>query len=231
MQTLFALAFLLTPEAPFMPAYLDRIEGTTARYEDCVRVIAEDVALGRRAAERWASEGGGAPALHCLAIADLSAGFPKLAAVRLAEIAERSDAGDMRARARLLAEAAFAWLEAGERDKAQASVDEAREIAPLLPELDFVAAKVFAASEKWQAAADAVTRAEKAGVTAPEAYVIRARAHRKLGRDPDAANDIVAALTLDPYDLDALVMRGELQQAGINIEAYYGDAGGAAARQ
>lgn len=223
MKTIVALAFLLTPEAPFMPAYLDRIEGTTARYDDCVDLIGRDVALGRRAAEAWASEGGGAPALHCLAIADLAAGFPKLAAVRLTEISERGDAGDKRARARLLAEAALAWLDAENPQQAEIAVGDAKKIAPLLPELDFVAAKVFADAEKWQSAADAVTAAEKAGVASPEAFVIRARAHRALGRDADAANDVVAALALDPYDLDALVLRGELQQAGIAIEAYYGD--------
>lgn len=231
MKTLLALSFMLTPEAPFMPAYLDRIQGTTARYQECVRAIADDAALGRQAAEAWATEGGGAPALHCLAIADLANGLPKLAAVRLTEISERSDAGDLRSRARLLAEAALAWLEAGNIPQAEESVKAAKKIAPLLPELDFVAAKAFAAGKNWQAAADAVTAAEKAGVTAPEAYVIRARAHRALGRDMDAADDVVAALTLDPYDLDALVLRGELRQAGVEIEAYYGDADGATPEQ
>lgn len=223
MKILVALAFLLTPEAPFMPAYLDRIEGTTARYDDCIKVIVEDVALGRRAAEAWATEGGGAPALHCLAIADLAAGFPKLAAARLTEISERRDAGDQRSRARLLAESALAWLDADNPQQAEQSVVAAKRIAPILPELDFVAAKVYAVAGKWQAAADAVTAAEKAGVTSTEAYVIRGRAHRALGKDMEAADDVVAALNLDPYDLDALVLRGDLQQAGIEIEAYYGD--------
>ncbi|MFZ5616747.1 MAG: hypothetical protein ACOZAA_05435 [Pseudomonadota bacterium] len=223
MKTLFAIAFLTTPEAPFMPAYLDRIEGTTARYADCVKLIADDLEIGRRAAETWATEGGGAPALHCLAIADLAAGFPKLAAVRLTEISERGDAGDARARARLLAEAALAFLDAGDSQQAEESVAAAKGLAPDLPELDFVAAKAYAAGGKWQAAADAVTAAEDAGLKAPEAYVIRARAHRALGKDFDAADDVVSALTLNPYDLDALVLRGELQQAGVEIEAYYGD--------
>lgn len=223
MKTLFAIAVLMTPEAPFLPAYLDRIEGTTARYADCVKLIADDLEIGRRAAEAWASEGGGAPALHCLAIADLAAGFPKLAALRLTGISERADAGDARARARLLAEAALAFLDAGDAQQAEESVTAAKALAPDLPELDFVAAKAYAAGGKWQAATDAVTAAEDAGLKAPEAYVIRARAHRALGKDFDAADDVVSALTLNPYDLDALVLRGELQQAGVEIEAYYGD--------
>jgi tetratricopeptide (TPR) repeat protein len=224
MKTLFALALLLTPEAPLMPAFLDRVETTSARYAECVQAIADDLQTGRRAAERWAMDGGGAPALHCLAIADLAAGFPKLAAIRLSEIAERSDAGDARARARLLAEAALAWLDAGNPPQAEQSIAEAKRLAAVLPELDFVAAKAFAAGGKWQEAADAVSAAEGAGLKTPEAYIIRAKALRALGKNEAAAEDVVAALTLDPYDIDALTMRGELRQAGIEIEAYYGDA-------
>lgn len=223
MKSIIALVLLLTPEAPLLPAWLDRTEGTSARHSECVRLIADDLETGRRAAEIWASEGGGAPALHCLAIADLAAGFPKLAAVRLTTISERSDAGDGKARARLLAEAALAWLDAKDPQQAERSIAAAKAIEPSLVELDFVAAKVFAAAEKWQAAADAVTAAEKGGVASPESYVIRARARRALGQDREAADDVVAALTIDPFFIDALTLRGELMQAGIEIDAYYGD--------
>lgn len=223
MTILLPLAFMLTPEATLLPAYLDQIGGTTERFAECVKLVAEDVPSGRRAAESWASGGGGAPALHCLAIADLAAGFPKLAAIRLTEIAERRDAGDQRSRARLLAEAALAWAEAGDLQQAEKSTKAAKAMAPVLPELDFVAARIYAEGGEWQAAADAVTAAEKAGVTSAEAYVIRARARRALGKDIEAADDVVAALTINPYDIDALTLRGELRQAGIEIEAYYGD--------
>ncbi|MEK7264734.1 MAG: hypothetical protein AAB227_01425 [Pseudomonadota bacterium] len=225
MKTLIALSFLLTPEAPILPAYLDRSEPTSERYADCVRLIAEDAASGRRAAEVWTSEGGGAPAMHCLAVSDLASGLPKLAAVRLTEISERADAGDGTARARLLAEAALAWLDARDYPQAEGSIAAAKRMAPGLPELDFVAAKVFAGAGKWQGAADAVSAAEEKGLKTPEAYLIRARANRALGKDMAAADDVIAALTLNPLDIEALTLRGELQQAGIEIEAYYGDDG------
>ena len=127
------------------------------------------------------------------------------------------------ARARLLAEATLAWIDARDYQQAEGSILAAKRLAPDLPELDFVAAKAYAAAGKWQAAADAVTAAEDAGLKAIEAYLIRARAQRALGKDMDAAQDVVAALTIDPYNIDALTLRGELQQAGIEIEAYYGD--------
>ena len=214
---------LLTPEAPFLPAYLESTVGASARHEECVRLVIDDIDEGRTGAQRWASEGGGAPAQHCLAIADLAAGYPKLAAIRLRDIADRADAGDDTARARVLAEAALAWLEAGEIAEAEDSLKAAQARASGSPELDFVAAKIYAADNRWQAAADAVSAAEKKGVIAAESYVIRARSLRALGRDDDAADDVVAALTLDPLNIDALTLRGELQQAGIKIEAYYGD--------
>ncbi|OFW99549.1 MAG: hypothetical protein A3E78_00120 [Alphaproteobacteria bacterium RIFCSPHIGHO2_12_FULL_63_12] len=223
MNLLIALSFLLTPEAPILPAYLEREETTSERHADCVRLIADDPASGRRAAESWASEGGGAPALHCLAVSDLAAGLPKLAAVRLTGISERADAGDAKARARLLAEAALAWLDARDYPQAEGSIGAAKRMAPDLAELDFVAAKVFAAAGKHQAAADAVTAAETKGLRTIEAYIIRARANRALGKDMAAADDVVAALSLNPLDIDALTLRGELQQAGIDIEAYYDD--------
>lgn len=219
-QTIIAL---LTPEAPFLPAYLASESSAGPRHQECVRLIVEDLARGREGAQQWALEGGGAPAQHCLAIADLAAGFPKLAAARLTDLAERPDAGDDAARARVLAEAALAWLDAADVARAEDAINEAKARDPALLELNFIAAKIFAADERWQAAADAVTAAEENGLKAPEAYVIRARAYRALGRDADAADDVVAALTLDPLNVDALTLRGELRQAGVEIEAYFSD--------
>lgn len=223
MKAVIAAAFLLTPEAPAQAPALDAAAGTTARHDACIALIAGDVETGRSAARQWATEGGGAPALHCLAVAELAAGYPKLAAVRLSEIAERSDAGDGRARARLYAEAALAFLDANDPSQAEVAVAAAKKIAPVLPELDFVAAKVYAAGEKWPEAESAVDALEKAEMASSEAYLIRARSRRALGRDAEAAEDVAEALNLDPQNLDALVLRGELAQAGVAIDAYYGD--------
>jgi tetratricopeptide (TPR) repeat protein len=217
------LILLLTPEAPFLPAYLASTVGAGERHQQCVRLVVEDLDEGRIGAQRWVSDGGGPPAQHCLAIADLAAGYPKLAAIRLRDLADRAGAGDETTRARILAEAALAWLDAGEIEEGRSAIDAAKARAPTLAELDFVAAKIYVADNRWQAAADAATAAEKGGVKAPEIYLIRAKALRALGRDEDAANDVVTALSIDPLDIDALTLRGELQQAGVKIEAYYGD--------
>ncbi|GAB4517030.1 MAG: hypothetical protein Kow00133_01160 [Amphiplicatus sp.] len=212
-----ASAAALAASEPPPPAQ----EVLDTRYEECVARLGESVAEARKAAERWHADGGGAPALHCLAVADLAAGYPKLAAVRLLELADRPEAGDDLVRARILAQAARAWLEAGETDLAAEALDAAFAKAPGAGELYLTAAKIRLAREEYQAAADAVTKAEEAGFASTDAYVDRARARMALLQHRAAAEDVVAALKLDPMNVEALVLRGELQQLGVAIDANY----------
>ena len=220
------LVALLTPEAPYEAPYLAKTPPVNAeagkhpRYQDCIRLVARDLEIGRIAAQQWTDEGGGALAEHCLAIADIAAGFPKLGAARLAQISDRKDAGDNNARARVLAQAALAWLDGHETEYAKEAINSAVQYAPELGEIYVVAARVFEAAEEWENAAASVTKAADEKLATADTFLIRARAHRALGKDYAAAEDVVTALSIDPFNLDALVMRGELKQAGIEIEAY-----------
>ena len=207
------VALLIALEAASQPV--------ASRYDDCVALVAADLDLGRLAAQQWVDEGGGADARHCLAVADLQAGFPKLAAVRLQDIAERKDAGDDLIRARLLSQSAEAWLEAEDPDRALDALNAAFELAPEAGELHLTAARVFTAQENWQGVIDAVGAAESAGFPTAETYVMRGRAHQAFGAFETAAQDVVNALTLDPVNVNALVLRGELQQAGVVIDVFY----------
>ncbi len=191
------------------------------RYLDCISLVETDLDLGRTAAQRWAAEGGGADAQHCLALADIAAGFTKLGAARLEQTAQRKDAGDDFIRARLLAQASSAWLEAGEVDLAEAAINAAFELAPGAGELYLTAAKVYAAKKKWQQVVAAVRTATQSGFTSADTYVQSARAHIALGDYVAAADDVVDALTLEPTNIDALVLRGEIQQTGVAIDVYY----------
>jgi tetratricopeptide (TPR) repeat protein len=216
------VALLLTPEAPFEAPYLAAAQPAGGlRYQECVALIRKDAKLGREGAQRWVQEGGGAAAQHCQAIADLFAGFPRLAAARFEAVAERPDAGDATARATLYAKASLAWLDAEEPAEAERASAAALAAGPAMPELWIVAAKARSASSKWQAAVDAIKEAEDAGLMTPEAYVIRAKARRALGDDVLAAEDVAAALNIEPLNIDALTLRGDLAQAGVEIEAYY----------
>lgn len=217
------LLMLWTPEAPSV-VQEPVAETADPEYEACVARLGENIKAAREAAARWASEGGGAPAHHCLAVADLAAGFPKLAAIRLEELSERADAGDGPTRARILSQAALAWVEAGDPEQAQSAIDKAFAFAPESGELHLAAAKVHAANDRLQATIDAVTSAEDAGYVSADGYVLRGRARHNLSQHREAADDVVAALSIDPFHLDALVLRGDLARAGIEIEAYYTDA-------
>lgn len=191
------------------------------RYLDCVMLIEADIELGRTAAQQWSSEGGGADAQHCLALADIAAGFPKLGAARLEDIAQRKDAGDDLVRARLLAQAADAWLMGSKTEFADTAIKTAFELAPDSGELHLTAAKVHAAKERWQQAAASVEIAAQAGFVSSNTYVLSGRAYIRLGDYEKAAGEVIKALTLEPTNVDALVLRGEIQQTGVPIEVYY----------
>ena len=191
------------------------------RYADCIQFVEADLELGRIAAQQWVDEGGGAEARHCLAVADLKAGFPKLAALRLQEIAQRKDAGDDYVRARLYEQAAEAWLAAGENAYAEEALDQARALVPDSAELQLTAAKVYAAQNRWKDVVEAVTAAEQGGFVSAETYVLRGRGRYIVGAHELAAEDVVAALTIDPVNVDALVLRGDLAQAGITIDVFF----------
>ena len=202
-----ALAFFLAAPA----------ETISPRYQDCITLVDADLELGRIAAQQWVSEGGGAEARHCLSIADLKAGFPKLAAARLEDISQRKDAGDDYVRARLLSQAAEAWLEGEEPDRAETALTQALALVPDSAELQLTAAKVYAAQERWQEVITAVSKAEDGDFISAGTYVLRGKARLIYGAYEGAADDVVAALTLDPVNVDALVLRGDLAQVGIDI--------------
>lgn len=193
------------------------------RYLDCVTLVENNAEIGRIAAQQWADAGGGAPAQHCLAIADLANDLPKLAAARLQTTADRADAGDDGERARIYSQAAEAWLIAEQPDEAEKAIDLAFGLAPDAVELLLIAAEIYEAQNRSQKVIDAVSAAETQGYGSVKGFVMRARAYYAFGDLYAAADDVVAALSSDPYNVDALVLRGNIQQAGIVIDVEYGD--------
>ena len=212
------ISMLIVAPLETTPTEAALMETVNPRYVECVTLVETDLEAGRRAAQQWVSDGGGAEARHCLSIADIRAGFPKLAALRFEEIAQRKDAGDDYVRARLLAQAVEAWLKAKEPDHAEAALDLALELVPDSAELQLTAAKVYAAQERWQETITAVSRAEDDNIVSAETYVLRGRGRYVIGAYERAAEDVVTALTLDPVNVDALVLRGDLAQVGISID-------------
>ncbi|MEM1397284.1 MAG: hypothetical protein AAGH38_07550, partial [Pseudomonadota bacterium] len=217
---------LLSSDTPPVPDFaspegLEIYKSSDESYRACIKLLAEDTAAGAEGARSWMFSGGGAPAMHCVAVADLALGRPRLAAVRLLELSERRDVGPAGTKATVLAEAALAWLDAEEPEFAVEAIETAIDTEPTRVDLQVVAAKAYASAERWQAASDAVDFVEAANVETAEVFLIRARAMRALGKNQEAAEDVVRTLKIDPFNLDALVLRGELVQSGIYIAANY----------
>lgn len=212
------MKFLIILLAPFTLAPDDASD----RYLDCLVLIEEDVQVGRRAAQLWAEEGGGANAQHCQAIADLAAGFTKLGAARLEDLSQRKDAGDDLVRARIYVQAAEAWLRAEATDNAERAIAAAFELAPDAGELHLTAASIHLAAERYTQVIAAVDTAEQAGFISTKGFIERGKASLATGNAEAAAEDVVNALTLEPYNIDALTLRGDVQRAGITIDVALG---------
>ncbi len=191
------------------------------RYKNCLEAIQNDGAAGRETARQWVHDGGGLMAVHCLSVADLAAGFPKLAALRLQELADSKSTGDILTRARLYAQSSEIWLSADQTEEAQTALDNAFQLAPEAGELFLLSGAINVAKRRWQPTINAITKAEELGFTSSQGYTARGRAYKELTQFNDSANDVAKALTLDAFNLDALVLRGELAQTGITINTRF----------
>lgn len=211
------LAALLTPE----PQDAADFEYPDEAYRACIAGVRKDPEASLLRAQKWLNEGGGAAATHCQAVGDLAAGRPRLAALRLLGLSERSDAGDGLTRARILAQAALAFLEDDAPDHAEGAIKAAYALAPEGGELHLIAAKVYYALGRNQDAVDAVADAERQGLASASGFVTRARAYLALQQPRSAADDVVNALTLDPLNIDALTLRGDLAAMGVEIDATF----------
>jgi tetratricopeptide (TPR) repeat protein len=99
-------------------------------YDACVALAERAPHAGLAHAERWAQEGGGAPATHCAAVALTALGATRRAAERLTALATAPDAGPAPTRAAILAQAGALWLALGDVGAALAALDRAVALDP-----------------------------------------------------------------------------------------------------
>ncbi|MEO0614372.1 MAG: hypothetical protein AAFY83_13785 [Pseudomonadota bacterium] len=210
-----------TPTSNETPRRVSLIYQALPRYEACIAGVRDDLSNGLIKARRWVSDGGGPPAIHCLAIAELAGDTPRLAAIRLSELAERPAAGDAQTRATISAQAAEVFLGLNRPDAALDALTPAFALAPDAGDLFALAARIHVARRRWQQAVDAVDQAEALGFRSLLGLVARARGLKELTQFELAAEDVAAALRIDPFFLDALVLRGELAQTGIQINTNF----------
>ncbi len=180
---------------------------SSERYDDCVALVETDIDRGRAAAQQWADEGGGANAQHCLALADM----PSSARRGL------SRSHNAKTPAMISFARAFFHRRPMHGLKLAKRIWRKRQSTP---HLNWRRAP-YAAQEKWLQVVAAVRSATQAGFVSADTYVHSARAHIALGDYVAAADDVVDALTLAPTNIDALVLRGEIQQTGLAIDVYF----------
>jgi tetratricopeptide (TPR) repeat protein len=196
-------ALPLPPEPPRLA------EGPEA--DRCLVLLRHDPEAAHAFATAWEREGGGEGAQHCAALAILALGDLHRAAERLEALAARSRAGNA-ARAAVFAQAAQAWLMAGDANRAFAATTLALTLTPDDTELLIDRAVALGSLGRFGEAVADLDRALVADPARPEALVFRAAAWRHLDRAEPARRDIERALALEPDNAEALLERGILRQ-------------------
>ncbi len=206
------------------------------RYAACVAAASRTPETALDEALAWRDTGGGLPAEHCAALAQVALHRYQDAAERLDGLVAGIASGrylppgsavnveDMRLD--LLTQAGNAWLLAGKADAAYRDLAEAlADTAPAAPryvELLIDRARALAAMREYAAALDDLNRAARQAPDRADIFAFRAAAWRALGKDDQAMKDAETALLLDPDNPAALLERGNLRRIA-------GDADGARA--
>lgn len=215
---------LLLVGVPVPPAGADEAGEGAARYRDCTELASRNPPAGFEAANAWRSEGGGAPAIHCAALALSALGENEGAAELLEGLAGGGLAeGDPPQAARLLVQAGRAWLAANRLDRAESAQGRAISLVPAGAEPWVDRAITRAAAGRFAEARTDLDRALEIDPEHAEARVLRASALRRLGDPREALADLERVLAADgPVPADALIERGR-------VLAELGDTAGARA--
>ncbi len=196
--------------------------GTATRYENCLRLTAQDPLQAHETARTWAEQGGGLAARHCAAVAMIRYGRPDYAAPDLEQLAVEAAAKRPDLAPDLYAQAAQAWLLARDATRALPLQTEALKRRPR--DVEFLIDRAIirlALKQSWEAIDD-LNSALEFSPRRLEALVYRASAYRQLGTADLAEEDVARALKLRPEAPDALAERGA-------VKALKGDKPGARA--
>jgi tetratricopeptide (TPR) repeat protein len=211
LRTTLLLPLLLAPFAVKAELINPRQE-----YRTCLHLARTKPEDGWEEAIAWGSLGGGEPARHCAAVALIGLGKMEEGARRLEALANQSRGSNL-LRAEMLAQAAQAWLQAGQPEKALADLDTGLGLAPGHPDLLLDKAVVYAQAAHYQKAVEELTTLLKSQPNRVEAMVLRGSAYRYLDKLELAKEDIARALVLDPDVPDALLERGMIRRLEDNV--------------
>jgi tetratricopeptide (TPR) repeat protein len=164
-------------------------------------------------AQHWARNGGGPPARHCAAIAQLGVGQYVEAATTLEALGRELTDRPAAERAELFAQAGAAWLEARDVKKAVGAYTAGLVVDARNAEIWVDRGIAYAAGATWREAASDFTKALTLSPGRPDVLTLRAAAWRNSGDLPRARADVDSALAIDPNNPDALLERGAIKLA------------------
>lgn len=202
-------------DLPLPPSPPRLVEGPEA--DRCFELLREDPDGARAFAATWEAAGGGEGARHCAALALLELDEPARAAGLLEAVASTSGA-DAAPRAAVFAQAAQAWLIAGDAMRAVGATTAALALTPDDAELLLDRAAALGVAGRYGESLGDLDRALALDPGRAEALVLRAAALRHLDRLDPARRDIERALALAPEHVEALLERGILRQLAGDTE-------------
>lgn len=183
-------------------------------YQSCLANARNEPEAGFEAAIAWRDEGGGAPSLHCVALALFGLGQFNEAATRLEALAADMPAATTREKSAVLAQAGNVWLHVGDLSRAHKVLSQALELDSTDPETWIDRGDALARGGEYWDAIDDFSAALDRDANRLDALIFRAAAYRLLDVPDLARDDIARALIVDPDNPDALMELGAVQ-AGV----------------
>jgi len=229
LRTLAALALLAIT---ISPAAAQRLAPTPdlatspteiARYQKCLQTAEKTPDDGFEEAMAWRDATGSNAAKHCVAVALFNLGQPAVAADRLEQLGIQMRAAAPEVRARLLSQAGTAWSVAEERERANAAITTAIEMAPKLPDLYVDRAMVLADAQNYWEAIDDLNRAIDLQPGYGMALALRAAAYRYVDSLDLAMEDAEAAVRTSPDLPEGWLERGILRRIKGNVNGARAD--------
>lgn len=220
-----ALALHLTVPAAFAqttrpaPTRLPMTTAEGLEYDACLTRARKEPANAFEDALAWASRGGGDGAQHCAAVALATAGHYEDAADRLERLAQQMRTRPPALRAEVLAQAARAWLDADEIERANAVITAAIELAPRDAELFVDRAEILAAARNYWEAIDDLNRVLDIDPNRIDALIFRASAYRYVDALDLAFEDADRAVGLGPQNAEAWLEHGIIMRLKGNDKA------------
>jgi tetratricopeptide (TPR) repeat protein len=183
------------------------------KYQDCMKLAARTPKAALKQAMEWEKAGGGDAARHCVAASYIGLKQFDDAAMELERIAQTMPQVKAPLMAQLFLQAAQAWVNDDQLDRALNDVNEGLKLNKKSVELLVFRARIYGNQEKYFEALDDLNAAFDLTSDRAQILTMRATLYRKL-EQPDLAKDNVEmALKADPNDPDALLERGTQRAA------------------